>query len=157
MRLIEYLVVVHLKQMNAERDSQADEARQKELVVVGDEMKTHTQQSLQPPENPRKQRKSEKKGVKGPILLCVVPPHSLFFALMLVSDSWDLQGQGRLRLDNQLQRLWVVLSNGFLLGASAMRRRSEVIGEPISLAGLDLSHKRCGKRGDRIPCCFCEV
>lgn len=100
-RLIEYLAVVRLKQMNAERDAQAEEARQREHAVVGDETKMHRQQSLQPPQ---KQRKAEKKGVKGPILLYVLPHRSLLFALTLGIRFVGPPGTGKTSLGQSVAK-----------------------------------------------------
>ena len=90
--------------MNAERDAQAEEARQREHAVVGDETKMQPQQFLQQPQNPGKQRKAEKKGVKGPILLYVLPPRSLLFALTLGIRFVGPPGTGKTSLGQSVAK-----------------------------------------------------
>ncbi|RDB23965.1 Lon protease 2, peroxisomal [Hypsizygus marmoreus] len=92
-RLIEYLAVVRLKEMNAEREAQAEDARRKEEEAKtrqdakegGDKKDagavvpyTGSQQQQPQQSNPQtslgKPGRLGKKGVKGPILLFVGPP-----------------------------------------------------------------------------------
>ncbi|KAG5734472.1 Lon protease like protein 2, peroxisomal, partial [Termitomyces sp. T112] len=89
-RLIEYLAVVRLKELNAERDSREEEAR-KQSEVKAIEAKDNLADNVDKmvvPYDKNKQRPSKpsptsvpvksgrlgKKGVKGPILLFVGPP-----------------------------------------------------------------------------------
>ncbi|KAH0579627.1 hypothetical protein H2248_002477 [Termitomyces sp. 'cryptogamus'] len=89
-RLIEYLAVVRLKELNAERDSREEEARkQSEVKAIEakdnladnvDKMVVPYDKNKQQPSKPSptsvpvKSGRLGKKGVKGPILLFVGPP-----------------------------------------------------------------------------------
>ncbi|KAF8064020.1 ATP-dependent protease La [Lyophyllum atratum] len=80
-RLIEYLAVVRLKELNAEREAHAEDARRTQQEASGKEKKDadmavvpHDKDQQRPQPAPGKPGRLGKKGVKGPILLFVGPP-----------------------------------------------------------------------------------